>query len=179
MTMLSVALAVAGVVVIGVLVVMSTRKLPTMASAVKPHQETHNRQRVIASLARIVPSSQRVRFDPAAFADLSSFIKAVLELAAPDTARFVPAHSNDGQQQSHSVTFEKHTFRATVPAQVELSSVEPLLGIVNGALNASHSSRRVAMLFDQQHHWFAVLEPGYAARLQRVGVVVEPTTPQR
>lgn len=177
--MLSVALAVVAGSVILVLVVLSTRKLPTMTVLAKPHQETHNRQRVIASLARIVPSSQRVRFDPAAFADLPSFLQAVLELGAPDTAPLTAAHVTEGQQQTHSVTFEKHTFKVTVPANVELSSAAPLLGIVNSALNAAHSPRRVAMLFDQQHHWFAVLEPGHAARLARVGVGVEPVTSQR
>ena len=179
MTLLFVALAVVVGSAILVLVVLSTRKLPTMAALAKPHHETHNRQRVIASLARIVPSSQRVRFDPAAFADLPSFLEAVFALGAPDTARLSAAHVTEGQQQSHSVTFEKHTYKVTVPANVELSTVEPLLGIVNSALNAAHSSRRLAMLFDQQQHWFAVLEPGHAARLERVGVVVEPVASQR
>ena len=174
MTWLSVALALGVVAVIVVMVVLSMRKVPTVRPSAPSRLDTPNRQRVIASLARIVPSSQRVKFDPAAFPALSDFMKAALALAAPDSARFVASHSIDGTQQSHSVTFEKHTFKATVPATVELGSVEPLLGLINSALNASNSSRRVGMLFDQQHHWFAVLEPGYAARLQRVGVVVEP-----
>lgn len=173
---LSVALAVGGVLIIVVLVALSMRKVPPALPA-RPRTETLNRARVIASLARIVPAAQRVRFDPAAFADLPAFVQAVLELCGPESARFVATHSNEGDQQAHVVSFQKHSFRATVPPVVGLESAAPLLGLVNKALAASSSARRVGMLFDQQSHWFAVLEPGYGARLQRVGVIVEPPPP--
>lgn len=174
MTWLSVALALGGVLIIGVLVALSMRKVAVALPLAKPHAETPNRSRVIASLARIVPAAQRVRFDAAAYVDLTAFVQAVLALCAPESARFVATHSNDGEQQAHTVSFEKHSFRATVPSPVALESTGPLLGLINKALAASSSARRVAMLFDQQSHWFAVLEPGYSARLQRVGVVVDP-----
>lgn len=171
---LFVALGLGSIAIIGLSVVISRRRVPVALPAARPHQEAHNRQRVIASLARIVPASQRVRFDPAAFVDVPTLMQAMLTLCGADGARFVAAHTAEGEQQSHSVSFEKHTFRATVPASVDLASARSLLGLINGALNASSSARRVGMLFDQQHHWFAVLEPGFAARLQRVGVSVEP-----
>jgi hypothetical protein len=173
-TLLSVALALGSVLIIVVLVVLSLRKVPVAVSVLRPHGETPNRQRVIASLARIVPSSQRVRFDAAAFADLPAFMRAVTTLCGAEATRFVVAHTAEGQQESHSVSFEKHTYRATVPAFVGLESAEPLLKLLNQALEVSKSARRVALLFDQQSHWFAVLEPGFAARLQRVGVQVAP-----
>ncbi len=173
-TLLVAALALGGLTFAGVLIALSMRKVAPAQSTAKPHGETFNRARVIASLARIVPTSQRVKFDAASFSDLPTFMRAALDLCGPEGARFVAAHTADGEQQSHSVTFEKHTFRVTVPAQVELKNVEPLLGLINEALEASKSARRVGMLFDQQTHWFAVLEPGFAARLERVGVLVAP-----
>ena len=176
MTWVSVALAIGGVGIIVVMVVLSMRKVQVLPPAALPHAQTPNRQRVIASLARIVPSSQRVKFEAASFADLKGFMEAALALCGAESARFVSAVTPEGEQQAHSVSFEKHTFRATVPALVGVESAGPLLGIINKALAASSSARRMGMLFDQQSHWFAVLEPGYAARLQRVGVVVEPVS---
>lgn len=173
-TLLSVALALVSLLIIVILVVLSLRKVPTVLSQARPHSETPNRQRVVASLARIVPSSQRVRFDAAAYPDLPMFMRAALALCSPESARFVAEHTAEGQQESHSVRIEKHTFRATVPAIVGLDSAEPLLKLINQALTVTRSARRVALLFDQQNHWFAVLEPGFAARLQRVGVQVAP-----
>lgn len=173
MTWLSVALA-GGFLIIGVLVVLSRRKPPLALPSTRPQTETLNRQRVMASLARIVPADQRVRFEAASFADLQAFMQAALALCGPESARFAATHSTDGAQQAHCVSFEKHTFRATVNPAVGLESAEPLLGLINKALGAASSARRVAMLFDQHSHWFAVLEPGYAARLQRVGVTVVP-----
>jgi hypothetical protein len=173
-TTLAVVLAVVSVGIIVVLVALSMRKVPVVLTAAQPHAEKPNRQRVIASLARIVPPSQRERFEPASLPDLPAFMKAVLALCGPEGTRLVVAHSTEGNQQSHSVTFEKHTFRATLPSVVGLESAEPLLGIINQGLAAAKSARRVGMLFDQQQHWFAVLEPGFAARLRRVGVLVVP-----
>lgn len=174
MTWLSVALAVGGLLILGLMVVLSLRKRPVALPTTRPQTETLNRQRVVASLARIVPAEQRVRFEAASFPDLEAFMQAALALCAPESARFVATHSNDGPQQAHCVSFEKHTFRATVNPAVGLESAEPLLALINKALGAASSARRVAMLFDQHSHWFAVLEPGYAARLQRVGVAVAP-----
>ncbi|MDP1823950.1 MAG: hypothetical protein Q8L48_11935 [Archangium sp.] len=174
---LSAALALGGIAIIVAMVVLSMRKVPLALPPVKPHSETPNRARVIASLARIVPASQRVRFDPAAYPDLAAFVQAVFALCGTESVRFVATHSRDGEQQAHTVSFEKHSFKATVPSPVALESTGPLLVLINKALAASSSARRVGMLFDQQHHWFAVLEPGYSARLQRVGVVVEPAGP--
>jgi hypothetical protein len=173
---LSIGLAAGGVLIIVVLVVLSMSKAPPALPA-KLRSEAPNRARVVASLARIVPEAQRVRFDAAAFADLPAFVRAVFDLCAPESTRFVATHSSEGEQQAHVVTFQKHTFRATVPPGVGLASAVPLLGLINKALTAANSSRRVGMLFDQQSHWFAVLEPGYSARLQRVGVIVEPPLP--
>ena len=104
---LAVALAIGGLLVIGVMVVLSMRKVTPALSAAKPHAETFNRARVIASLARIVPASQRVKFEPAAFPDLPMFMRAALDLCGADGARFVVAHTTEGEQQSHSISFEK------------------------------------------------------------------------
>lgn len=174
LTLLSLALALGGVLTLVVLVVLSMRKVPLVLAASRPHAEAPNRQRVIASLARIVPASQRVRFEPASFPDLTGFMRAALALCAPESARFVITSTAEGEQQAHSVGFEKHTFRATVPAAVGWESAEALLRLINLALQASNSARRMALLFDQQTRWFAVLEPGFAERLQRVGVEVLP-----
>jgi hypothetical protein len=173
MTTLAAVLAVVSVLIV-VLVALSLRKVPVVLTAAQPHTQKPNRQRVIASLARIVPAAQRQRFEPGSLADLPALMQAVLALCGPDGARLVVAHTSDGPLQSHSVTFEKHTFRASLPAVVALESAEPLLKLINQGLAASKSPRSVGLLFDQQTHWFAVLEPGFAARLRRVGVLVVP-----
>jgi hypothetical protein len=169
------AVVLAGVVaLLVVLAVLSLRKVPVVLTAAQPHAQTPDRQRVAASLARIVPPAQRERFEPAALADLSALMKAVLALCGPDGARLVVSHTTDGALQSHSVSFAKHTFRATLPAAVALENAGPLLALINQGLAASKSPRSVGLLFDQQQHWVAVLEPGFAARLRRVGVLVVP-----
>ena len=177
MTILSVALAVVSFLIIAVLIVMSMRKVPVTITAAQPHAEGPNRKRVMASLARIVPPTQRVRFEAEAYPDVAAFANAAIALCGAEGARFSAAHTTDGRVESHAVSVDKYTFRANVPAAVGAESAEALLKLINQALKATSSARRMALLFDQQSHWFAVLEPGYAARLQRVGVVVAPSVP--
>lgn len=165
-----------GLLLLLTLAVMSMRKVPVALPSTTLAGEGPSQRRVLEALLRIVPDSRRVPFEAEAYADLSSFLTAALTLCGPEGSSFV-AGPTDGRPEAPSLSVGKHTFR-TPPAPNEgvvpvgLATAEQVLGLINQALKVTRSAKRMALLFDQKRHWLAMLEPGFASRLQRVGVRV-------